>query len=334
MMIYVRCDGNNKIGMGHMIRCMGIASQIVRMGEKITFFVADDTSAEVVKNAGFVYEVLHTDYQKMEEELLAIKRIVEKDAKFLVDSYYVTNTYFDKLRDLGPVFYVDDVAKFDYRVDGVINGNIYGDEVVYSCEMALLGYDYALVREEFTKARKCVNPTNLLITTGGSDPYFLAEKLLKSLLSDDILSAMDIDVVCGKFSESYESLMEMTKEKDNITIHKDVRDMWRLMQRAKVAITAGGTTMTELCAMGVPMVCFSFVDNQDRIVESFVKKGYTLYGGFYKNLKDDMIEKLLNAAKSLATNEDLRQEYVKKLSRLVDGKGCERIAKSLIEYER
>ena len=50
--------------------------------------------------------------------------------------------------------------------------------------------------------------------------------------------------------------------------------MWECMQNAMVAITAGGTTVTELGCMGVPIVCFSFVDNQEKIVKVFYERDY------------------------------------------------------------
>ena len=53
------------------------------------------------------------------------------------------------------------------------------------------------------------------------------------------------------------------------------------MRDSDIAVTAGGSTMYELSALGVPMVCFSFVDNQERIVEGFVERGLVGFGGNY-----------------------------------------------------
>lgn len=333
-MVYVRADGNNKIGMGHMMRCMAIAREIVKKGEKVTFLLADDSPAETLEDAGFSYIVLHTDYTDMESEKESLEKLPLKDTKFLVDSYFVTNTYFQMLKEYGIVFYIDDVAKFDYHVDCVINGNIYGDKLEYNAPLVLGGYRYAPIRSEFLEAREHCTPRNLLITTGGSDPYFLTESILKRLLEDTQLSRESMDVVCGKFSDSYEKLLEMTKDMPSITIHKNVSNMWELMQRAKVAVTAGGTTMTELSAMGIPMVCFSFVDNQDRIVDTFLKEGYVYYGGFYQEKKEILVEEVVASLKELVTKETLRKEYAEKLQKLVDGKGSQRIAEAILKYAR
>lgn len=333
-MIYVRADGNNKIGMGHIMRCMAIAMEVEKQGEKVTFLLADAAPVEAIENAGFSYAVLNTDYENMEEEASIIERYVDAEAKFLVDSYFVTNKYFHMLKKYGPVFYIDDVAKFDYEVDCVINGNIYGDRILYKAPLVLGGYQYAPIKSVFLDAKDKCKPERILITTGGSDPYFLTEAIVKEILKDEVLSNEKIDVVCGKFSESYETLMSMTSDKPEICIHKNVAKMWELMQHTKVAVTAGGTTMTELSAMGVPMVCFSFVDNQDRIVDTFVKDGYTYYGGFYEEKGETLVKEVCVALKELIVNKDLRKEYADKLQTLVDGKGSFRIAKAIIEFKR
>lgn len=333
-MIYVRADGNNKIGMGHIMRCMAIATEVKKQGEEVTFLLADDTPVEAIENAGFSYVVLNTDYEKMETEETVLEKIVVSKAKFLVDSYFVTNEYFHMLKKYGPVFYIDDVAKFDYEVDCVINGNIYGDRIGYKVPLVLGGYQYAPIKSVFLEAKEKCKPERILITTGGSDPYFLTEAIVNEILKDEVLSKEKIDVVCGKFSDSYETLVNMASDKPDITIHKNVAKMWELMQYAKVAVTAGGTTMTELSAMGVPMVCFSFVDNQDKIVDTFVKAGYTYYGGFYEEKGDTLVKEVCKALKELIVDESLRKEYANKLQTLVDGMGSFRIAKAIIEYKR
>ena len=49
----------------------------------------------------------------------------------LVDSYYVTKRYFDELRKLCKVAYVDDFGRLGYNLNCIINGNIYGVDIPY-----------------------------------------------------------------------------------------------------------------------------------------------------------------------------------------------------------
>lgn len=329
-MIYIRVDANSQIGMGHMMRCISIAEALYEKGEKIQFLVASTEATKFLEEKNMPYIVLNTNFANMESEQEVLNKIVKKNTKILVDSYYVTNQYFKFLKKFGRVIYVDDVCKFQYDVDCVINGNIYGDKVNYDVPIQLKGCRYAPIRKEFSEAKKCKKPQNILITTGGSDPYHLTEKILNNLLTDTVLKTEQYDVVCGMFSESYERLCQLQNKYGNVHVHRGVSEMWTLMQSAKIAITAGGTTMTELSCMGIPIVGFSFVDNQKRIVNTFLSKGYAHFGADYESVKDEMFLGICNATKELVLNGQLCEKYSKKLMELVDGTGCQRIAERLI----
>lgn len=332
-MLYVRADGNSKIGMGHIMRCLSIAKEIVSRGYEVRFLLASDEPADVLKEADMKYIVLGTDYTDMASEKNALFKILEKGDKILVDSYFVTNDYFMYLRQFGKVFYIDDMHSFEYCVDVIINGNIYGDREKYPVKTVLGGCQYSPLRYEYREARKNRNPDTLLITTGSSDPYKLTEKLVHYIMNDEELKQHKTTVICGKFNDSYAKLKQIEQQNANIKVFKNVSNMWEHMQTAMLAITAGGTTMTELSCMGVPIICFSFVDNQDRIVKTFVEDGYAYYGGFYKEEGDLLIEKLCEAAKILIKDDGLRTYYTQKLMNLVDGKGCSRIADIIIRTE-
>lgn len=332
-MLYIRADGNSKIGMGHIMRCVSIAREIERKGKKVTFLIASGEPMDVLEEAQIAYIVLNTDYSDMEAEKNVLHKILKQGDKILVDSYFVTTDYLTYLKQYGEVFYIDDVHSFEYPVDVVINGNIYGDREQYRAQAVLGGCKYSPLRREYQSARLKRKPERILLTTGSSDPYKLTEKIVNAILQDEMLCTQSIDIVCGKFNESFAALKKLEEQYSNIKVYKNVSNMWEMMQSAMLAITAGGTTMTELSCMGVPIVCFSFVDNQDRIVKTFADDGYAHYGGFYMEKKDLLVTELCVAAKELVSDKCLREHYSKKLMELVDGKGCERIADTLIHFE-
>lgn len=332
-MLYIRADGNSKIGMGHIMRCVSIAGEIVKRGYEVKFLLASEEPADVLDAARIPYSILQTDYTDMDAEREFLSGILKKGDKILVDSYYVTDSYFMYLRQFGKVFYIDDVHSFAYPVDMVINGNIYGDREVYQAKRVLGGCKYSPLRSEYREARNHRSPERLLVTTGSSDPYKLTEKIVSTILEDELLRTQKIDIICGKYNESYGCLKKLEEKYPNIKVYKNVSNMWVHMQKAMLAITAGGTTMTELSCMGVPIVSFSFVENQDRIVKTFAEDGYAHYGGFWKEEGEELIIKLCDAARELISNKQLRDYYSEKLMELVDGRGCERIAEEIIDFE-
>lgn len=87
--------------------------------------------------------------------------------------------------------------------------------------------------------------------------------------------------------------------------------------------------MYELSAIGVPMISFSFVDNQEKIVETFYQKKITCYGGNYLTEGDLMA----GADRGTYDGADAKQRTAGTLQRLerylVDGNGANRIAEEL-----
>jgi len=352
-MVVIRADANSKIGMGHVMRCLSVADALVKRGEEVLFVTADDTPVPLLTKKGIPYRVLHTDYADMEAELpelLAVLReltlraespeaaLLQRNTSILVDSYYVTEKYLAALKSRITTIYMDDIYAFSYPVDMLINYNIYGEEMGYEKDAAfadtklLLGTEYVPLREEFSAAEQQRTAANcgILITTGGSDSFNLAGQLLMEAMKYDALKEKEYHVVSGSLNPHIGELQALAEKHENIHIHCNVTNMAELMAESEVALSAGGSTLYELCAMGVPVIAFSFAENQERLVQTFVKRGIAQYGGNYRTDGNKMIQNTIAGLETLLENENLRAEYRKKARTLVDGKGADRIAEAIL----
>lgn len=276
----------------------------------------------------------------------------QRNAAILVDSYYVTEKYLAALKKRITTIYMDDIYAFSYPVDMLINYNIYGEEMGYEKDAAfadmklLLGTEYVPLREEFSagagyvQSRKVlslgaanVTPAadgGILITTGGSDSFNLAGQLLMEAMKYDALKEKEYHVVSGSLNPNIGELQALAQKHENIHIHCNVTNMAELMAESEVALSAGGSTLYELCAMGVPVIAFSFAENQERLVQTFVKRGIAQYGGNYRTDGNKMIQNTIAGLETLLEDENLRTEYRKKARTLVDGKGAGRIAEAIL----
>lgn len=352
-MVVIRADANSKIGMGHVMRCLSVADALLKRGEEVLFVTADDTPVPLLTKKGIPYRVLHTDYADMEAELpelLAVLRelalravspeaaLLQRNTSILVDSYYVTEKYLAALKSRITTIYMDDVYAFSYPVDMLINYNIYGEEMGYEKDAAfadtklLLGAKYVPLREEFSAAEqgRTVADGGILITTGGSDSFNLAGQLLMEAMKYDALKEKEYHVVSGSLNPHIGELQALAQKHENIHIHCNVTNMAELMAESEVALSAGGSTLYELCAMGVPVIAFSFAENQERLVQTFVKRGIAQYGGNYRTDGNRMIQNTIAGLETLLEDENLRAEYCKKARTLVDGKGADRIAEAIL----
>lgn len=292
----------------------------------------------------------------------------QRNTFILVDSYYVTEKYLAALKKRITTIYMDDIYAFSYPVDMLINYNIYGEEMGYEKDAAfadtklLLGTEYVPLREEFaagagyaqsrkelsaetenvTPAEDRLHQTaeqgrtadgGILITTGGSDNFNLAGQLLMEAMKYDALKEKEYHVVSGSLNPHIGELQALAQKHENIHIHCNVTNMAELMAESEVALSAGGSTLYELCAMGVPVIAFSFAENQERLVQTFVKRGIAQYGGNYRTDGNKMIQNTIAGLEKLCGDEALKTEYRRKALQLVDGRGAERIAEALLSEQ-
>ncbi len=167
-MIGIRVDANSIIATGHIMRCITIARAIVRNGGSVTFFIADEESALLLrKNAGELSDtnvvILNSIWDDMESELpVLIEQIQLREIDMLlVDSYKVTYDYFKAISRVCRTAYIDDLHEGIFPVDILINYSGYHDMFDYTSDYAnmrghgetttrlLLGLMYAPLREQF-----------------------------------------------------------------------------------------------------------------------------------------------------------------------------------------
>ncbi|MFI3236735.1 MAG: UDP-2,4-diacetamido-2,4,6-trideoxy-beta-L-altropyranose hydrolase [Lachnospiraceae bacterium] len=342
-MVIFRVDGNKEIGTGHIMRCLSMAKALRSLGEEVVFVLADSKMQQIIIECGFEVKVLDSDYRLLHDEvdsfIFYIKECQGRGARLLVvvDSYFVTETYFKQLGETVSVVYVDDLQNVPGCVEYIINYNVYADEQTYKGafkKALLLGCEYAPLRDEFTMEEYVLRDTckNILLTTGGADLYNISTKVLKEMLQGeqgDLFADMQIHVVVGMFHQHKDQLEEIAREHANVILHHNVGKMSELMQNCDLAITAAGSTIYELSCIGVPSISFSFVDNQDKIVEGFASHEAIKSAGYYLEDPEGMIKRVVALAIELIGAYEERARLSRTAHALVDGKGALRIASAM-----
>ena len=345
-----RADGNACTGAGHLMRCLTIAEALsVRLGspEQILFLCADEASGELAASYGFSVHVFHTDFQRMEEELPLWEALLgekeghflmgkdgRKQRKLLVDSYYVTDVYLQKIARWGEVFLLDDMHSRPFLVDAVINYNIFADKKSYEKLYAgrntrlYLGSRYVPLRPQF-RNRNCrvsAQVRNVLITTGGGDRDNIAGKVLDCIYREGI----QFHITAGSFSPNFRALKELAEKRAGVTIHRNVQDMAGLMKQCDLAVTAAGTTVYELCAVGVPFLCFSYAKNQEELADYLGDHGIAVNAGAFHRDALGVLERIGKGFSHLCDDGQARAGLRERIRTVADGKGADRLAGILI----
>lgn len=334
-MLYIRADMNEIMATGHIMRCLAIADAAKELGRDTTFILADEQAVGLVRQRGYHFIVLDTGWDKMDMELPVLQKVITECGikSLLVDSYMVTSNYLQILSNWVKVIYIDDLDSFIYPVHTLIrytgNWEDSAYEERYRGKKLLLGLQYAPLREAFSNCSpKVIKPEveRLLLISGGTDRFHILNSLLGKIEKQHYKC---IDVICGKYCEEYEEMRTRYRQYANIHFYKEVNNMDYYMITADMAVSAGGTTLYELCACGTPTVSYSFADNQLDNVKRLQEEGVICYAGDFRY--ENVIGEILSALDRYRENMPLRMRQSQKMQELVDGKGALRIAKTLCE---
>lgn len=257
-----------------------------------------------------------------------------------IDSYFVTETYFSSLKEFAHVAYMDDLRAFDYNVDLVVNYDVIPStmETEYkqaytNAAITLLGAEYTPLRIQFQNQKIALRNEikNILITTGGSDPYDFVPSLISYFLSLNL--ELEIHVVVGKLFKDTKILEELAKQNSSLHLHYNVSDMASLMKQCDFTISAAGTTLYELCALGIPAISISMADNQIPMAKTFAEVNAIPYAGDIRTSTIEELESILaqisNLLINLQENMDNYAKQQKNMHCLVDGNGAIKIAEEL-----
>lgn len=344
----IRADANEEIGMGHIMRCMTIAKQLRKLGQKVIFFIADHYSCSLLEQAGMEYRCLDVSWEDMEGETDRLREELESVGcgSLLVDSYRVTRKYFDKIRDICQITYIDDCFEDIYPVDMIVNYNAYHvrfpyEEAYRGRAKLLLGTEYVPLREEFQEGcqgggsmawKKAGEYTpregkcQVLLSSGGGDICDALYGILSGLEREAALDEMIFHVVVGRFHPNKKKLEELAEKNKNIKLHDHVNHMAELMGQCDMAVSAAGTMLFELCAMRVPTVFFVCADNQQYDSEFFGQKERMLFAGDIRQDREECLRRIYAGLKTLMEDGAMRERMKEALGRVTDGRGAERIA--------
>jgi spore coat polysaccharide biosynthesis predicted glycosyltransferase SpsG len=299
-------------GLGHVRRCVALGRAALELGAGVRVLVAGEVPTDPSRDERLRLEPC--DWIKNAEAGFAALDHTPADV-VVVDSYAVGEAMLTRLGARGPsVVLIDDLADRPTPLDVVVNGGFHAARLTYHGKpdtVYLLGPRYVLLDSAFAEAAPrgpfgavhCV-----LITLGGDAPRELFETAI------DVMSRVSretqLDVVVGPFTAW------SAPDRDRVRIHRGLSSLRPLMLTADLAITAGGMTLYECLASGVPIVALAIADNQRPNIASLNAAGLLLDGG----------PSLETAVRRLIGDAELRATMSRRGRDVVDGGGARRVA--------
>ena len=239
--ILVRTTRGARVGLGHYRRSRTLAEALLSRGAAVTLLVAMNEANDASIAAGDVTEEHFERSGDPDHTSAAVARL---GAELIVaDDYALRTEDLQAWRMHGAaVAVIDDLADRVLPVDLVMNGSAGAEMLSYCCAEnteLLLGPAFALLRPDFSQ-----RPTRhlrdsaerALVMFGGSDPLGLTTVAADAALR--ALPAAKIDVVIGPFARA------PSFSNPRIALHLTPPDLPGLMERADVAVSAAGQTLT------------------------------------------------------------------------------------------
>ena len=359
--LIIRTDASIQIGTGHIMRCLTLADELRGRGAEVIFICRefDGNLCGYIEEKGYIAYRLPVSNKQEHDVEGSLKHAtwlgagwqtdagqVEEIIKGLdtpldwlvVDHYALDERWEGYLRlYVKKIMVIDDLADRAHDCDLLLDQNFYEnlesryDKLAPSRCKKLLGPKYALLRPEFSEARKNLRKRDghvkrIMIFFGGSDPTNETAKALEAIR---VLNRLDIavDVVVGAFNPHRKIIKRIASGLPDCTCHFKVNDMAALMTGTDLAIGAGGTTVWERCALALPSLVASVAENQEKTVSDMAESGYLLFLGRSEEVS---VDSLYHALEIAIQSPWLLISFARKTQSLVDDKGAKRVAQEII----
>lgn len=318
----VRADASSRLGTGHVMRSLTLASELCRRGWVVSFAMtpAPGDLHDLVADCGF--EVLAP-----EELHLAARRPYDW---LIVDHYGIDARWLKEARSFASrLLVIDDLADRPLIADVLVDSNLDASWAKYRGKIrgsprTLFGPRYAMVRPEFAVADEELRPIRatverVAIMMGGADPTNATRLALIAVR--EALPEAEVEVIVGPaFSHAPPA------EQPGVRILRDPPSVATILRRADLVVGAGGTSALERCALGAPSIIVRLAENQTRVAECLAGAGAAIDAGSADQLD---VQRLASTIRDVAGHPGLRTRMRDVGRAMVDGRGAERVANAI-----
>jgi len=273
-----RADGNNKTGLGHVYRLLGLVEMFRKDYECV--FVTTSSTPDSIFPKEYTIVTIPEETNILNESDWLVNHFSPKDCIIICDGYHFVSKYQKEVKKKGyRLIYIDDLVSEYMHADVVVNHSPEIKDTDYRKEnytKLALGTRYALLRTEFlnqlSEERIAKKEKNVFVCFGGSDPKEFSYKVVRSLLQVDKVEKIFVILGAANKGESLRSLQEKNPEKILLLRNLSAGELLDIMLKSYLAIVPSSTILYELCCSSTPCLSGYYVENQRRIHDGFEKK--------------------------------------------------------------
>lgn len=343
MVVAFRVDGGVRLGSGHVMRCLTLATALRVLGVKVLFVCREEAGdlSDLIAQREFSVECISSESGVRLDDWVSDAKATQAilNARFhrkvdwlIVDHYLLDIRWENVVRDSAEyLMVIDDLCNRSHDCDVLLDQNLvldmherYANKVPAHCRQ-LLGPRYALLQPEYKKIRDALTPHRvtvecILIFFGGTDSANLTERALDAFIALD-RSDIEVNVVIGSSNRREGAIRKKVRAHSNIYAHSNLTSLATLMSRADLAIGAGGSTHWERLCLGLPCLVVTMAENQRLISQELHKLGVIQLLGHH----DEITQSMLFAALDRLMKQGVLQDWSSRCIDIVDGRGVNRV---------
>ena len=307
----IRVASHRRHGGGHVARCTVLASALIDAGAEVV--------VQLDPGAPEAAAILARHGIPCTED-----PVTGSICGIVLDGYELMDRDATTLAHRAPLVVIDDFLDPPGCAALAINGAVHLDGDRIGELPALLGPRYALIDPRYAAlpAHDRAAPVrNVLITMGRLDPDNLVIACLDLL--DAIGCEAQVTVVASADTAGRVGLDARVQRPHRLVI--DAADMVPLLGETDFVIGAGGVSLMERMAAGVPSMTFSLIDNQRLFVTGAADLGATVDGG------DPTSPECAALLRAIFNDGSARAAMAAAARRVIDGQGASRVASHLID---
>jgi UDP-2,4-diacetamido-2,4,6-trideoxy-beta-L-altropyranose hydrolase len=364
MRVLVRVDASALLGAGHVMRCLALAGELKSRGNEVVFVMRPLVGhmMDEARAAGFdvlglpdLPELPDLQLSAANSQAKWIEKARSPDAQqrdasetlallphqswdwLLLDHYALGAHWQVCVANVAhKLLVIDDQADRSLQCDLLLNQNPGAQAKHYAGlippgSQLLSGPQYALLRPEFSSRASHVRGLNrasaaarVLVSLGGVDPHGLALQVVLAL-ADCGFRGGGVTVLAGTHNPHEQELLSTCQDLGFVGL-KSTHTMAQLMEHADWAVGAGGVSLLERCAMGLPSIALAIASNQRPGVAAAQSAGAVLA---LDPLNARFPDQLRRAIQSLLTEPERLKAMSQAAMSVCDGRGTVRVADEL-----
>lgn len=334
-------DCGPEVGGGHVMRCLSLARALAGQGAVCGFLAPPDAAKVLDIFAGAEVERLAVAGGPLHQLVDAAADAAHAwRAHAVVVDHYGLGASQETLMKRGGVriAVIDDLAARAHDCDLIIDATLGRSPrdyagLVPASAIALTGPAYALLRPEYAELREgalirrrpAEPPSRLLVSLGLMDFRGVTGRVLN--LIGPALGGLEVDVVVGSGASTLARLRRVVGQDARLRLHIDTRDMAGLIAAADIGIGAGGSSIWERSALGLPSLSLILADNQQDLALELDRRGAALA---VETRGEGFAEALPAAFGRLLGDGALRTRLAETSAALCDGGGAVRSAAAIL----